>query len=327
MEQLIVIPTDESNIQSVLPSVQSGVGGIILYGSIAPADLGAQVASLVAQAPGGIRPAVMTDEEGGEVQRMPNLVGSLPWPRTMAETMTPPQVRQLAIATARNMATAGLTVDLAPVLDLVSESTTDATNIDGPRSFSPNATVVSDYGLAFAQGLEAGGITPVVKQFPGEGAATGNTDDGPASTPPVASLEASDLLPFEAAIRAGLPAIMVGNASVPGLTSIPSSLSSAVITGLLRSQLGFRGLVMTDSLSAGSIADAGLGVPGAAVDALAAGADMILFNATDPNAMTQQIVTQVVTAVATGILPTGQLNQAVAQVLDFKHIDLCPPKT
>ena len=322
-EQLVVVPVEETDVQAILPSVQQGVGGIILYGSWAPTDLGSQLATVEAQAPNKVRPLVMTDEEGGEVQRMPNLVGSIPWPATMAQTMSPAQVRDLAEQTATKMLASGVTVDLAPVLDLASGPGPDDLHTDGPRSFSLNSTTATDYGLAFAEGLQSGGVLPVVKHFPGEGSTTANTDDAPASTPPLSVLEQADLLPFEAAIKAGLPAIMVGNASVPGLTPMPASLSSAAIEGLLRHQLGFTGLVITDSLSAVAITADGLDVPDAAVDAIEAGADMVLFDSSDPNTTTQEIVSQIVNAVDAGTISLTQFDDAVAEVLTVKDIHLC----
>lgn len=322
-EQLIVVPVDESDPSSILPSVQQGVGGIYLSGSAGPQDLGSQLSSIEAQAPGGIRPLVMTDEEGGGVQTLGNLVGSLPWAATMAATMSTTQIRQLAEQAATAMRASGVTVDLAPVLDLAAGPGPDATHTDGPRSFSADPTTATQDGLAFAQGLEAGGVIPVMKHFPGEGSATANTDDAPASTPPLTTLEGADLLPFEAAIHAGLPAVMVGNASVPGLSEDPASLSSSVISGLLRGQLGFHGLVITDSLSAGAITAEGLSVPDAAVEAIEAGADMVLFTADDPNGTTQAVVSAIVNAVNTNQLSVAQLDSAVSQVLVAKGIDLC----
>ncbi len=322
-EQLVVVPVEETDVQSILPSVQQGVGGIILFGSTAPTNLGGQLSTLEADAPDQIRAFVMTDEEGGGVQRMANLVGSLPWPRTMATTMDPTQVRQLAQQTAAKMLTSGITMDLAPVLDLASGPGPDTLHTDGPRSFSPVPATAAEYGLAFAQGLQAGGVIPVVKHFPGEGSATANTDDAPASTPPFATLQGTDLLPFETAITGRVPAVMVGNASVPGLTTSPASLSSAVIEGLLRQRLGFDGLVITDSLSAGAITARGLDIPSASVDAIEAGADMVLFNSTNPNTTAQQIVSRIVSAVSTGEMPLTQLDDAVLQVLTAKHISLC----
>jgi beta-N-acetylhexosaminidase len=322
-EQLVVVPAEETDVAQIAPAVRDGVGGVILFGSTAPADLGTQLARAESGAPGGLKPLVMTDEEGGEVQRMANLVGSLPWPRTMAGSMSVSQVQSLAESTARAMAANGVTMDLAPVLDLASGPGPDAQHTDGPRSFSIDPTVASEYGIAFARGLQAGGVIPVVKHFPGEGSATANTDDGPASTPPLAQLQRADLLPFEAAIKTGLPAVMVGNATVPGLTSMPASLSSSVIQGLLQDQLGFNGLVITDSLSAGAISDIGISVDQAAVDAIAAGADMVLFNSNNPVSDSQSIVQHIVDAVGAGTIPQTRLDAAVDEVVTAKHSSLC----
>jgi beta-N-acetylhexosaminidase len=321
--QLVVVPAEETDVSEVGPSVSLGAGGIILFGSAAPVDLKSQLAAVEASAPGGIAPFVMTDEEGGEIQRMANLVGSLPWAATMAETMTTAQVRALAERIGSQMLANGVTMDLAPVLDLATGPGPDALHTDGPRSFSPDASVATSYGLAFAQGLAASGIIPVVKHFPGEGSATANTDDGPASVPPLSTLEGADLLPFEAAIKAGLPAVMVGNASIPGLTSQPASISSAAVSGLLRQQLGFEGLVITDSLSAGALSDIGLSVPQAAVDALRAGADMVLFDTSEPNTTESAVISAIVSAVQDGDLSASQLDTSVGRVLAVKKVSLC----
>jgi beta-N-acetylhexosaminidase len=321
--QLVVVPAAETDVAAVAPSVAAGAGGVILYGSSAPADLGAQLQALDAQAQGGLIPVVMSDEEGGGIQRMANLVGNMPWPATMSATMTPTAVYQLAEQTARAMVANGVTMDLAPVLDLASGPGPDATHIDGPRSFGLSPTSATTYGLQFAFGLEAGGVTPVVKHFPGEGTASANTDDAPATTAPLASLEKADLLPFEAAIDTGIPAVMVGNAAVPGLSPGPASLSYAAVTGLLRQQLGFTGLVLTDSLSADAVSDIGLSVPQAAVEAVAAGIDMILYDTASPNTTFQQTVTQLVAAVSDGQISTATLDAAVIEVLSAKRVDLC----
>jgi beta-N-acetylhexosaminidase len=320
----VVVPADETDVAAVAPSVEQGAGGVILFGNAAPQDLAQSLATLVTQAPAGWGPLVMTDEEGGGVQRMANLAGSMPWPATMSATMSPAAVRLLAAQVGRRMAAAGVTMDLAPVLDLASGPGPDALHVDGPRSFSPASPTATTYGLAFAEGLEDGGVIPVVKHFPGEGAASANTDDQPASTPPFSEIEQDDLLPFEAAIAAGLPAVMVGNASVPGLSPAPASLSQSVVTGLLRQQLGFTGLVLTDSLSATAISALGIGVPQAAVEAVAAGADMVLYTSTDPNGTFEQVVQALVAAVTAGQIPMSVLDAAVTRVLAVRGAGRCP---
>ena len=309
--------------QTAAPAVAQGVGGVILFGSAAPQNLAQQLAGLRAQAPAGIAPLIMTDEEGGGIQRMANLVGDLPWPRTMAASLSPDGVVRLGETAGRNLTANGVNVDLAPVLDLTGGPGPDVTHPDGPRSFSADPSVATAYGLGFARGLAAGGVLPVVKHFPGEGQATANTDYAPASTPPLGALLQSDLVPFKESIEAQMPAVMVGNATVPGLTTGPASLSPAAIVGLLRGQLGFGGLVLTDSLSAGAVSSLGLDVPHAAVQAVAAGADMVLYDPSKSSVNSGEVVNQLVAAVGDGALPVARINDAVAHVLGAKRVNLC----
>ena len=323
-EQTVVVPVDENDVASVRDQVAAGAGGVILFGSSAPADLGTQLARLLAAAP-GVAPLVMTDEEGGAVQRMANLVGDIPSARTMGATMTPRQIRRLAHRAGLRMRAAGVTMDLAPVLDLDGRPGPSATNPDGTRSFSPQSRVATRAGLAFAAGLRRAGVVPVVKHFPGLGGATANTDLAPAQTKPWSRLRRRGLLPFVAAVHAGLPAVMVANASVPGLTSMPASLSRAVIARVLRHRLGFSGLVMTDSLSAVAVRDAGFGVPRASVQALRAGADMVLYGAAPGRVgpLTRRTVQTMVSAVRNRHLTRRRLQAAALHVLRVKHADLC----
>jgi beta-N-acetylhexosaminidase len=114
---------------------------------------------------------------------------------------------------------------------------------------------------------------------------------------------------------------MIGNAVIPGLTSAPASVSPAAIDGLLRGQLGFRGLVLTDSLSAAAVKNSGFDVPHAAANAISAGADMVLFN--EGTATADAVAQQLEAAVGAGTLTTDRLNDAVGHVLAAKKVDLC----
>jgi beta-N-acetylhexosaminidase len=324
-EQTVVIPVDESDVSSIDPEVAAGAGGVILFGATAPANLGSSLRTLLSKAPNSIAPFVMTDEEGGDVQRMANLVGDMPSAREMARTMSAAQIEQLAQTVGTKMKANGVTMDLAPVLDLDDGAGPSNSNPDGTRSFSLNESITQADGIAFAQGLEAAGVVPVVKHFPGLGRATGNTDVMAAATQPWSSLQKAGLLPFSAAVTAGVPAVMISNATVPGLSTTPASVSPTVITTVLRGQLHFNGLVITDSLSSTAIHAAGYTVPKATVASLAAGADMILFTANDTATVTKQIVQAVTTAVADGQLPRPRLEDAVGHVLAAKHVDLCRP--
>jgi len=334
--QLVVAPVLNFNLTSVKVASAAGVGGILFLGAgPPPSDLSDELRSSFAPGPPGSSPLVMADQEGGGVERLGDAVPSMPWPRVMTETMTPQEVQSLATRVGRSMLQLGVDVNLAPVLDVDAGPGPSAADADGLRSFSADPSTAALYGVSFMHGMQAAGVVPVVKHFPGLGGSSGNTDYGPATTPPLSTLQTAGLIPFRAAIAQGAPAVMVANASVPGLTGLPASLSPSAIDGLLRQDLGFQGLVLTDSLSAGAISQSGYSVPQAAVAAVSAGADMILFGSTISPAQTallspanvattvNLIVAALVTATAKGTIPVARLNAAVSHVLAIKHVDLC----
>jgi beta-N-acetylhexosaminidase len=334
--QLVVVPSVGFSSAALGPVARLGVGGVLLLGDQPPpADLAAEVGTLDRQTPGSVPLLVMADQEGGGVQRLGGLVGSLPWPRQMAETMTPAEVQAAAERLGRQMLALGVGADLAPVVDVDGGAGPNSTDADGLRSFSAVPAVAARYSVAFARGLAAAGVLAVAKHFPGLGGTDGNTDLGPAATPPLSTLQRSGLVPFRAAIAAGVPAVMVANASVPGLTALPASVSPQVIGGLLRTGLRFRGLVLTDSLSAGAVSAAGYSVPAAAAAAVSAGADLVLFGSTldagqtallAPRrvlASTLAIIGAVESAVSSGRLPLARLRAAARLVLQAKHYSIC----
>ncbi|MCU1371013.1 MAG: hypothetical protein JWO77_2207 [Ilumatobacteraceae bacterium] len=334
--QLIVLPALDFELDGLAPPLQAGAGGVLFLGRAqAPSDLADRI-DRASAAPGpGIAPAFLADQEGGGVQRIKGAVDPIPWARTMGATMTPAEIEALATRTATQLHDLGIGIDLAPVLDIDDRPGPSSTNPDGERAFGGTVDEVIGSGLAFQRGLTAGGVLPVVKHFPGLGHSTANTDHAAAATQPIGVLRATDLVPFRAAIDAGAPAVMVANASVPGLTDRPATLSPEVIEGLLRTELGFDGLVVTDSLSAEAIFADGRTLPDAAVQAVTAGADLVLFGSTidaretallAPAAVAttyQQIVDALVGAVGSGQLAEERLDAAVAHVLTAKGVDLC----
>ncbi|HLI15349.1 MAG TPA: glycoside hydrolase family 3 N-terminal domain-containing protein [Acidimicrobiales bacterium] len=311
------MPVDEANPQTVTPEVAAGAGGVLLLGSSAPADLRQRLVALARAASGGPPPLVMVDEEGGSVQRLAAIVGPVPSARAMAATMSAAAIEALAYRLGRRLAALGVTMDLAPVLDLDAGPGPSESDPDGTRSFGLDERRVAADGIAFARGLERAGVIPVAKHFPGLGGASGNTDFEPARTPPLAVLWRHGLVPFERAVAAGLPAVMVANATIPGLTSKPASLSVRAIAGLLRARLGFRGLVLTDSLSAVAVSSAGYSVPDAVVAAIRAGADMVLYNASqgDVARLTHASMAALVGAVRSKRLARDRLVSAAEDVL------------
>ena len=120
-------------------------------------------------------------------------------------------------------------------------------NPDGYRSFSGVPSLAATDGTAFMKGLQEAGVLSVVKHFPGLGYATRNTDYGPAATLSWAKLQSTGLVPFRQAIADGATAVMMSNARIPGLTSLPAGISPVAVQAL-RTTLGFKGLIVTDSL-------------------------------------------------------------------------------
>lgn len=332
VNQTIVVPAQETQLASLVPAAHAGYGGVILFGTSAPRDIASRLETLRSDVPGGAGLLVMTDEEGGGVQRMANLVGPIPWAAQMGATMTPPQIEALARTLGSKMARDGVNVDLAPVLDVDGRAIAPGPqDPDGFRSFGGSLKKVEADGIAFAQGLAAAHVMPVVKHFPGLGGATGNTDDGPVDTLPWRRLESGAVPAFAAAIKAGIPAVMVSNAIVPGLTDkMPASLSTKAVTGELRDRLGFKGLIITDSLSAKAISDAPLSltVPQASLRALEAGVDMVLFDPASSMRRTLAVAGDIARAVLAGVsadkLSRARLVADVGRVMTAKGIDLCP---
>ena len=144
-----------------------------------------------------------------------------------------------------------MNMDLAPVLDTASG--TDTIDDEDFRSFSEVGATAGAYGLAFLRGLTDGGMIGVVKHFPGLGHANGDTDTGPATDPPLSALEGDDLIPFEQAIAAHAPVVMMSNVTEPDWGEEPASLNPAAYAFLRH--LGFTGMILTDSLDAGAISD------------------------------------------------------------------------
>ena len=321
----IAVPASENAVGGVAPEVAAGAGGVLLFGSSAPSRLGSDLTALKAQVPGRIGLLVMTDEEGGSIQRMDNLVGSLPWPGWMGAHWSAEQIRQAAARVGAGMAAAQVNMDLAPVADVDGRNVVPGSgDPDGLRSFSGDPAVAARDTVAFMDGLRSAGVVPVLKHFPGLGGSTVNSDFAPARTVPWATELSSGLTPFSTAIAAGAPAVMMSNDSVPGLTTLPAGLSPTLIGTELRGRLGFHGLVLTDSLSAGAVSGAGYSIPQAAVQALRAGADMVMFDL-DPHvqAQTSAIAAAEVTAVANGRLPRNRLIAAATAVLAARQVNLC----
>ncbi|MGH9102569.1 MAG: glycoside hydrolase family 3 N-terminal domain-containing protein, partial [Acidimicrobiales bacterium] len=277
----------------------------------------AAISSAAAQG-GYPTPFVATDEEGGGVARLSNVIGALPWERQQAAEYTPAQLRSVIAAHARAMRALGFTMDLAPVLDTAPAG--DPIGEEGLRSYSESGDTAAAYGVASFEGMQQGGIVPVLKHFPGIGHVSANTDTTPGATdPPLSQLEGDDLIPFERAVSTGAPVVMMSNAIVPGLTNgLPATMSPASYA-FLRNDLGFDGLTITDALGAAAVSGAGYSEERAAVTAVASGADMVLVDGSQFG----QVLAALTQAVGAGDLPVARVDDAVARILQAKGEPAC----
>ncbi|MFH1091530.1 MAG: beta-N-acetylhexosaminidase [Pseudomonadota bacterium] len=217
---------------------------------------------------------VAIDQEGGTVQRLPPPFTQLPSQRLMAETMGPEEVRALAGQSGRELSAVGLNLNLAPVLDIVTDP---QASFMADRSFGADPEKAAELGLAVIAGHAEYDVLTCAKHFPG----SGDTRIDPHQDLPVVEHSADrmrqmELIPFKRAIESGLAAVMSTHIRYPGLDpDQPATFSRKILTGLLREELGFSGLILTDDLEMGAVVKH-YGLGEAAVLAVAAGCDLLL---------------------------------------------------
>ena len=317
LAQMIMVGVDARGPREALAVVASEqVGGIFLTGSATGLLSGGALQQV--QDAAAVTVAVAVDDEGGRVQRIDALDGTLPSARSMAANLTVEQVYELAVERGHQLLARGVTVDFAPSVDVSSQP---SNAVIGDRSFGSDPETVTRYAGAFAQGLRDAGVLPVLKHFPGHGRATGDSHRSAVSTPPLSELHNVDLLPYRHLLDARPAAVMVGHLDVPGLTEpgTPASISPAALA-LLRDQLRFDGMVVTDDLGAMAAITDRVDLPEAVRRSLAAGVDMTLWITTDRLA---EVLDHLERSVASGSLPESRVNNAVAHVLAAKTVDLC----
>ncbi|MDZ7576896.1 MAG: glycoside hydrolase family 3 N-terminal domain-containing protein, partial [Candidatus Nanopelagicales bacterium] len=306
----------EQSISAAVNSIADGkVGGVNFLGSNSTAYADGQLAQVV-DAGGEVPPFLAVDEEGGRVQRLEGITGYLPSARSMAEDMSSTQVKKQGTAIGRTMRKLWLNMDLAPVVDVSSQPDD---SVIGDRSFSDDPETVTKFAGAFADGLRAGGVIPVLKHFPGLGSAIDNSGAEPLKTQPLSKLERSDLIPYESLLSAEPVAVMLTNAAVPGLTKGRPATFSPFAYQLLRDEFGFQGVAMTNSLSAVAIAR-NISIAKAAEKAIAAGADIALWDSLDE---ASDVIKQLRKAVEAGRIAEGRVNDSVDRILALKQVDLC----
>lgn len=264
----------------------------------------------------GLPMLLSVDEEGGTITRFG---GNLSFDYDSSADMAgigasgdPQQAYALGEKIGKFLGSLGFNMDNAPDADVL-------TNLENTvvkdRSFGSDCDTVSEMALAELEGLEDQGVKGLLKHFPGHGATTADTHEGYAYTDAtLEEMKSNELVPFADGIEAGVDIIMVGHISCPQVTGNeePASLSEKMITGVLREEMGFDGVVITDAMNMGAIAE-NYSPAEASVKAVLAGADMILM----PEDF-QQAYTGVLNAVKSGKITQERIDASVTRIIGLK---------
>jgi len=291
-------------------------GGVILFDrNVSTPERTRVLVDAVCEALGDApRPVVAIDQEGGRVMRLRRGATQAPSAMAVAAAGDAELAERLARAIAGDLRRIGVSLNLAPVADVAGES---ESTVIGTRAFADNARRAATFVVAMLRGFQGGGIGATLKHFPGHGATAGDSHaELPIVYETLARLHEVDLVPFAAGIAAGARAVMTGHIVVNALDpDRPASLSERVVTGLLRDELGFAGLVITDCLQMDAIARS-VGTARGAVMALAAGADLLTIS--HDLAVARNARDAIVAAVERGELPRARLEAAAEATLRFR---------
>jgi len=295
-----------------------GWGGVIIFGrnveSPAQVLLLTQGLQAAVRARGHRPLLIAVDQEGGRVARLKAPFTSFPSAARVGQTGSEQLACNVGKAIATELRAVGITMDMAPVLDVCSNG---ANTVIGERAFSTGPHGVARLGTAFMRGMHAAGVLAVGKHFPGHG---DTLLDSPVALPScertVVQLNACELLPFQAAIAAGLEAVMTAHVVYNAWDShLPATLSSAILTGILRGTMGFQGVIISDDLGMAAVSET-MPWEEVPVSALRAGVDLLLI--CHQRERQEQAYARVLVAVQRSELPEALVDRAVARIHTLK---------
>ena len=298
---------------------ERNIGGVILFGYNMESQeqvkaLTGSLQKLSMQTEPAVPLFVAVDQEGGAIASVP-WVAPEPAAAQIGRRGDPGEARAVATTMGRQLLRAGINTDFAPVVD------TGFGAAIGNRSYGENPELVARMGVAAVEGFEEAGVISAAKHFPNHGPATSDSHTNlPVIRHDSQTLHSYDLPPFEAAVDAGVPMVMVGHLVYPAIDPRnPASLSKDAVS-MLRGDLGFRGVVVTDDLAMAGAK--GEGTPAkAAVRAVKAGADLLIISS--PPQQQADAYHAVVAAVESGEIPSSRIRESVERVLRIKeHYDL-----
>lgn len=296
----------------VAERLRGGLAGVCLYGEnvVSAEQLRDLVAAVRAVKPDAI---VAIDEEGGDVTRLHYVDGS-PYPGAalLGRLDDPALTAEVGAAVAAELRGIGVDLNLAPVADVNADPRNP---VIGVRSFGADAELASRHVAAFTAAHEAAGVATSVKHFPGHGDTAADSHLAlPVVDVPLDVLRARDLPPFRAAIEAGARTVMTSHILLPQVDPVnPATFSSRILGDLLRGELGFEGVVVTDALDMAG-ASGEIGIPAAAVRSLGAGCDLLLLGTGGVARQLDAIRDAVAAAIADDTLSADRLADAAQRV-------------
>lgn len=287
------------------------LGGVIYFArNVAePAqvkDLSREVAGLSREWPLWIS----VDQEGGRVARLKRPFTEWPPMQTLGRVGNPDLIRQFAAALADELLAVGINLDYTPVLDV---HTNPKNPIIGDRAFSDRADDVATIGALMIETLQSAGVAACGKHFPGHGdTSTDSHLELPVVEHPPDRIDAVEMVPFRAAVAAGVACIMTAHVLVPSIDETrPATLSPAIVDGWLKEKLGYQGIVLSDDLGMKAIS-ASLGLGEAMVQSLLAGCDAALL-CNEPAGAQVEALEAVIRAVESGRIPAKRIDDALAR--------------
>lgn len=308
-------PRVDGQVETLIREQQ--VGGLILFQrNIEDSDqLASLIAGLKAQNKENPLPLfIALDEEGGRISRLPSGSPQFPSGKALGERDDPDYSFAVGQEMGAALAAFGFNMNFAPVLDIVSNPQNE---VIGDRSFGNNPEVVSRQGLAVMQGLQSKNIIAVVKHFPGHGDTRLDSHlDLPVVEHDRKRLDDFEFVPFREAIGSGAEAVMTAHIVYPQLDpGKPATMSEKILTGILRRELGFRGIIITDDLEMAAITKNYV-LAEAALEAVRAGADMLLI--CHSSAAREQVLSRLQAAVQDGELPVVRIDDSVERIIRLK---------
>lgn len=293
------------------------IGGVILFGRNigTPSEILALTRSLQeeAKSAGYTSPLLICiDQENGVVRRLGEGTTIIPGAMLLGATHEPKNAYKAGIVTGKELKALGINWNLAPVVDI---NNNPENPVIGVRSFGENAQDVTEMAMNSMQGMQESGVMTTLKHFPGHGDTSVDSHlDLPVIGHDLKRLNEVELVPFKKCIAAGADAIMSAHVYFPALekeANTPATLSRSVITGLLREELGFDGVVTTDCMEMDAIAK-GVGTVNGCVKAIEAGVDLVMVSHIQP--LQEQAILNIIEAVENGLISQQQIDQSINRI-------------